>query len=1191
MIIAGKFKIVSTNLVTGEVKEVEKGNIITNKFYSDILKDDSDASIGFYLWTSPFEMTKTRRRIRVESSEMFLNDAYGYMPLSDWFARYVPMEDNQPGYFETRTRIDPPDTGIRVIRSVIMSSTQSRVDGVTGLLPDHGNNTIKDIRMTDHNNYLSKLDIFAFATLDDDCIQSDIEVFDIYYRLIFDNNYGMSNISKTTMELLGKQSTAKMPTINVQGTFLSSTPVEPPQLSQNGPVNFILNSIVPNGISPTNGDSWHDYANILPSTKIDNGYVRTYSVDMGKDFHIGKIVSSLSLVGHNSSGYISGQRSIHNNGDRTIGNTHSHNNIYTKPFFDPLALASGTGYCDMTSTEIPSFPEFITLDIIESGSLNSAQYKIRKYPYTGFYKNTFETLPIDAPHISQIVINQGSWRSGLYYNGTDRMHGFLTGRAGTIPSLAGLTYDTLSNADATLGRMSVSTYSGIKEFSEVELLGYDNEGLSILSLNGSVRSIDRHTYSLFDARNITQVEIDKVTGYTYVACTTTGLYRVNSTLTQSIKIVPTGSIPNEPCYGFNLYKNEMIAWMDSAIYVSADSGLTWSSYPHPDYTVNGFDKTKIIGIRADLTIITENVLVLFSNIDNDSTTPKTDILSAWWSPTIFNPLVITTPNIVGYGTSPSFMGIDYVEFINGTFYLTFFGEYTYGGDGISINSILFNTSVLTEALVFPGNGLHSIPTFFKYDNKDYVFGMSAESIMIKNITDNVMVEEIGSYGHSSPFTNMAAMSISPFYSAFMSTGLIFIRGTTQFSVNIHNSSSVNNIRNDNLRENALGTVSKIINPFFNSSSRGMFEKVYGWDGFQFTTGVTAPKLISSGPNVFQNINLEFTGLELATDFVAGDSFTAIRAKGIAKDNASLAKIFFSNSNYVKTETFAQSGVITPVSSYFKLDQFEKEEATVSYTTDHFTLPKRTTPFDFLTTRRIPQEAGTIKIPIENGLDGGYAVVLETGLPEVNTRCSIGVAIYSTYSGIKVRVVSESPSYKKSEMLTGDTNYSEISVVNGDDVELSWTTGTKTRVFSLKVAGTTIISGINFGSSYYSTNDSELILYYSVLSIEHSIDGDEITIPKPEIRHDSNSNLIAIPLGAFNVDPNSLSINGDNYGPGGDIEIYVDGVLSENTGVYGEGRELIVSKCKIDNLSGTVYFSRNDEAKDYSITYNYYKDSQ
>ena len=47
MIIAGKFKIVSTNLITGEVKEVEKGNIITNKFYSDILKDDSGASIGF----------------------------------------------------------------------------------------------------------------------------------------------------------------------------------------------------------------------------------------------------------------------------------------------------------------------------------------------------------------------------------------------------------------------------------------------------------------------------------------------------------------------------------------------------------------------------------------------------------------------------------------------------------------------------------------------------------------------------------------------------------------------------------------------------------------------------------------------------------------------------------------------------------------------------------------------------------------------------------------------------------------------------------------------------------------------------------------------------------------------------------------------------------------------------------------
>ena len=136
--------------------------------------------------------------------------------------------------------------------------------------------------------------------------------------------------------------------------------------------------------------------------------------------------------------------------------------------------------------------------------------------------------------------------------------------------------------------------------------------------------------------------------------------------------------------------------------------------------------------------------MLFSNIDNNSTTPKTDITSAWWSPTVFNPLVVTTPNMVGYGTSPSFMGIDYVEFVNGTFYLTFFGEYLSGGPGISINSILFNTTTLTEVLSFPGSSLHSIPTFFKYDNKDYLFGMSAETIIIKNITDNVITEQIGS---------------------------------------------------------------------------------------------------------------------------------------------------------------------------------------------------------------------------------------------------------------------------------------------------------------------------------------------------------------------------------------------------------------------------------------------------------------
>ena len=86
-------------------------------------------------------------------------------------------------------------------------------------------------------------------------------------------------------------------------------------------------------------------------------------------------------------GYVSGYKNIHQAGERTIGNTHSHSDIATKPFFDPSHLARGTGYCNMTSVQIPEFPEFIEVEIVESGSSETAQYRIRKYPYTGFYKN------------------------------------------------------------------------------------------------------------------------------------------------------------------------------------------------------------------------------------------------------------------------------------------------------------------------------------------------------------------------------------------------------------------------------------------------------------------------------------------------------------------------------------------------------------------------------------------------------------------------------------------------------------------------------------------------------------------------------------------------------------------------------------------------------------------------------------
>lgn len=1190
MIFKGTFKIVATNLKTGETREVEEGNVITNRFYRDILEDGSNSSIGFYLWTSPYEMIKSRRRVTIEASELFLNDAYGYIPSADWFARYVLAEDNQPGYFETRARLDPPSSGIRVIRSLVMTGTQPRVDSITGLLPEYGPNTISDIRQTNMNASVSKLSIYAFVTFDDDCIQSDIEVFDIYYRLVFDNNYADVNLSRTALEVIGKQSTARMPAINAVGSYLVSTPIDPPALSNEGPVNFVVPSITISMVSPTNGDFWHDYGNVIPSSIISDGYTRTYSSSLEKDHHVGKIISTISISGDSMSGISSGYKSIHVDGARTIGNTHSHSDIATKPFFDPSALSRGTGYCDMSSSQNPSFPEFIEVEIVESGSSESAQYRIRKYPYTGFYKNTYEVLPIEAVHLGQIIVNNGSWRGGIVYNGTDYMHGFLTGRAGTEPSVSGLSYVGTDQYNTTLGRMGVHEYSGIREYSPYELIGYDKEGVSIQSLSGAVRSINRFKYPQFAATNIIQVEINDDTGYIYAVCKDTGLYRVNSSLNSSSKIIPLGVGSDEKCYGFDFYENKQIAWFDSAIYYSIDYGATWTTYPHPDYDANGLDKTRIIGIRADLTSITQNVMVLFSTYDGTFTTSQKDILAAWWSPSIFN-ILNTSPSMYNSGVSPSFTGIDYTIFKNGTFYITYNGAIVSSDNGVSINGILFDTSTLIPEFSFVSTSVNCIPKIIKKNNKDYLLTTSGSTLYVYNMTDNSLEETITSYGHNVSHVNTVTMGLfNPFYAAILSSGLVLYRGSSSYSRNLTNGGTVHNILHDSIREKAEVTVTKIVNPFYNSDSKWLFEKVYGWDGNQFTTATTNPKVISSGVNTFDGITLTFTGLLENSDFVSGDKFTAVRAKGMAKDNASLAKIFFSNSHFIKSERKTESGLITPSTSFKKLPKFEFEEGNIEYTSTHLKINSRTTPYDFFTTRRIPQEAGTMKILVENMTEGGYAVLFNIGSPNDYQNSSFGLTIYKTGTGMKCRIASKGPSYKRGSMVTANTSYSEVSLSVGDIIEVSWVPGSTRRVFSLKINGTVVVSGLNFDGSIESLNSATLTLYYVPLTIEYPLQQETLDIIKPEFRYDSTSSQIAIPLYDFHNNNDSLAINGNNYGIGGDTTVYVDGFISENTGVTLDNRGILVGHCRIDNLSGTVYFSRDDENKDYSIEYFYYKDS-
>lgn len=1195
MKISGTFIIKSHNIVTGETKEVEKGNVITNKFYRDILVDDSNSSIGIYLWTSPFQMQKTRRRTKIEATPMFLNDAYGYIPSGDWFARYNLSENNMPGYFESRCRFDPPATGTtRTIRSILMTGTKPRVDSVTGLLPEYANNSIIDYRTSQGSVSVSKMNIYAFVTLDSDCIQSDSEVFDIYYRLIFDNNYSDTTLTETAIELLGKQSTAKMPSINRSGNIIKTTVFNIPAFSSSGPVNFTTSTIVPAGISPTNGDLWHDYGNVFPSTKTTNGYVTNYSVDMGKDYHVGKIIGTTYMSGYLTAGLLSGYGNI--NTSEKIGNTHSHSITATKPFFDPSGMARGNGYCTMSHTQDVLFPELITLKIEESGSYLSAKYSISKYPFTGFYKNTYQPLTVDAPHLSNLVINNGSWRGGINYESIDNMSGFLTGKPGTHPSFSGISYLTSDNPVPLLGRIADHDYSGLRELSEYEILGYDKSGISIFTLNGNIRRVNSVIKPQFGASNITQIEFDKTTKDIYVACKNSGLYKLNSQLTIVSKINPSYST-GEKCYGVDIFENKMVAIMNDGVFYSTNSGVSWTLLQNPDYTNNGLDREKIIGVRADLTSITPNLLLLFSNKDGLETTEKNIMVAAWVSPTIFNPITVK-PQMQASGVSPSFIGIDYILFNNGKFYTTFNGETSAFYYGTYIGSILFNSTLLTKVISLQNSETDGIPKWINKNNKDYIIIMSGQNIFIKNITDNTQ-HQISSYGNTTGYITALNITSTPYYYCMMSNGLVLIRVKSEYVSGLSNGSLNPNIVNDVIRENANILTTKVINPFFNSQYRDIFEKKYGWDGVVFSENSYGQnKSINSNDNNFLGTSIDFTAIGLSDDFYSGDYFTAIKSNFPIKDNSSTGKIFMSNSNFFKSNRITQTGTIEENSAYYKVKRFEEEECNISYTDSHYLIDSRSTPYDYMYTSKIPQQAGSFKILHDSLLKHGYAVLFDVNGIQDSYSCSFGLMIYKSASTYKMRVTSYGPTYNRSSIIAPNTSYQERVIQSGDTIEITWTTSSSRRLFSLKHNGTVLYTGINFDGSYDSTNNSQLSVFYVPLSSIYTDQDSVITVPIPEVRSLQTDKIIPVQLSAFMNDKLGLSINGDNYGEGGDVTVYINSNISENTGIntvapplVDNNRSILVGNFASSNKSGEVFFSKNDEGKTYTVEYIYYKDTE
>lgn len=815
------------------------------------------------------------------TSYITMNPAIGYTPSGGSNFIYTPFTLTDPSSLLMQKRFDPPALGTSV--------------------------TINTILLSAENDSSSPI---AYTPLDATCTQTDSQYLDIFYKVTFLYDPTKTSLSRDMyyhyVDIVTRQHYRTG--LSYVGAVARSSPSKNTYNSEIIPYTWNSGQVYATG---TNKFLKTVYSHSLSKTDQVGGlYKEVYPVD-------NDMVTRFGL----------GSFPLYKAGQTTVQPVHGHKSTATLPFLDASNFAQGTGkVVPVSTTEPDGLDSYYFIDITNSGNAGTATYKFRRRPLVGFVGNTYQEASNRGLFAgTRIKIGQDK-----FYHSIGNIKGFFhpsitetwrTTSTQGLPKLAasGDSYNVVYGP-MPINASSIDPYVWFMRVRNVEACGIQQDGMSLYHCGkNTYKTLDATTSPALPVTKIYQVHIDAITGEFYVACSQTGLWKINSTWTTVTQITTPATSDLTRCYGVQANNSEIFAVYSDGLFRSTNAGSSWVKYdgassPVCDINYNGnmvFNQTR--GLRVDFASANRNMLFVKAYMDQTLAEGHNDhkkFRGVWWSllgtPTWIDYLHIglTTkrpimPNLIGADSIGIVDGKFYIQGWSGSYYSAFGqGGSNYSGQALYISEVVFGATTTARSISVPGV-TGPISQFQSYNH-----GGDIRAVVLNQWQDRIV--SLVTFGTSATYLSTAidytnSFSCNGFYAVFLKNNLVMnFSGGAYGSADVGSSTQWNVCSLTKGNNTVNGTAPWI----------DMIQESYGWDGSNWVLGHSGSKVVhlTSEP-LMDGVNISFQNGGAGTSFVNTDYYTFGHCLGILKDNATTMSYSYSTYSAPLVKDVIQAGTI------------------------------------------------------------------------------------------------------------------------------------------------------------------------------------------------------------------------------------------------------------------------------------------
>ena len=855
----GLINIQVSDVNTGEIVDSrEQKNIITNNFLRAIIQNNTLNTLSIFISNAIYKPSVYPTRNLSDNATLGLSKVTT-SSLIPGVAKiiFVDKTASSAAYIQLSARFAPPTAG------------QTR--------------TIKTAALT--NNTSNGGEIMAYSELATPCVQTDSQVYDIYYRIMLDYVESDGTLSEEIYLNIIKDLTTT--SLNIcQGTDTRWNRSPFPKLKQKLGDRFVEIPLFNWGVKPAYHDFDTSYSTAYPSSAMFAYAELTPSAGFNFNNNVGYIIASIKNNPSTNASTFIAKSTVDTNVFKSTSKIQNlfgfkvdSTNPNSLPFLDVDNLAQGSGtlttggvWNNNKEPQVPGMyaktlmPKRAIVSITGSGGVGVGTYKYTERTYIGGFSSG---------------TGYSNWNPVIEVQG-------LSSRSGT--TIRG------ANNKGLLGNVSDGSF-GAQQISAS--ISYDGTSVLIPKKNKVLLySIAGSEYWFITGAftNIHQLAV--VNGVVYIACKETGLYSVDPRVGLSAQLVSvSGNLTPDftACYGVaEGYNNSLWAVGKNAIAKYENSSWTvYDSTTSPAFGSDNSHYSRIEYLVVDKTSVNHQMLLVYKP---EYTTTK---LGLWWSLTTALTNTGDQPALGNFGR-PKFNRKD-VGAVDGYWFVV--------SNNSNFYNCAFNAAAFTliSGLTLPSSCRDTSVVFVKKDNVNYLHTFKHDNTSNVGTNHIQMLDNFtlpnGTISYQNTVFNSSSLSFNCNASA-MKDNQVVVSSPTVNGYNGYYDNKCNIMLDDGImfyisKISFLGgeDVSAYIyqiglnNTMHGGAFRDITRKNYGWNGTAWELNHPGTKTIHNTQEpLLDGVTLAFANGATGTSFVSGNLYAFGLCDGLLKDNATRAQL-------------------------------------------------------------------------------------------------------------------------------------------------------------------------------------------------------------------------------------------------------------------------------------------------------------